>query len=148
MPYRLDEIDIALLKSLFKDGRKSFRQISRENRMSAPTVKARYQRLVNLGLVKGVFPTLEFGKLESKARVQLGHLRLQSIKGRNVRFDNDILVKLSCDYCRGPIPGRPMILKFANFERFFCCKSCRSLYKEKHKTRIASIYSQHKNMNS
>ncbi len=30
MPFKLDDIDIAMLESLLKDGRKSFRQISRE----------------------------------------------------------------------------------------------------------------------
>jgi Lrp/AsnC family leucine-responsive transcriptional regulator len=54
MPINLDEIDIALLESLIKDGRKSFNEIAREIKASAPTVKARYERLVNIGVIKSV----------------------------------------------------------------------------------------------
>lgn len=46
MPIELDEYDISILKSLFKDGRKSFRQVSRETGITTPTVKARFDRLV------------------------------------------------------------------------------------------------------
>ncbi|MCH8860202.1 MAG: AsnC family transcriptional regulator, partial [Thaumarchaeota archaeon] len=51
MPVQLDDTDIAIIKSLMKDGRKSFRAISRELKISTPTVKARYERLVNIGLI-------------------------------------------------------------------------------------------------
>ena len=46
----LDNADIAILKSLMEDGRKSFRAISREIKVSTPTLKSRYERLVNIGL--------------------------------------------------------------------------------------------------
>ncbi len=45
MPFQPDDIDIAIIESLIKDGRKSFRQISREIKISTPTVQARYERL-------------------------------------------------------------------------------------------------------
>lgn len=48
MPYQLDDIDVAIIQSLIQDGRKSFRQISREIKVSTPTVQARYERLVNV----------------------------------------------------------------------------------------------------
>ena len=51
MPVELDDYDISILKSLFKDGRKSFRQISRETGITTPTVKARFERLVNVGFI-------------------------------------------------------------------------------------------------
>ena len=38
MPIELDSIDVSILKSLFKDGRKSFSQVSRETGISTPTV--------------------------------------------------------------------------------------------------------------
>ncbi|PIN84353.1 MAG: AsnC family transcriptional regulator, partial [Nitrosopumilales archaeon CG11_big_fil_rev_8_21_14_0_20_33_24] len=38
-----------------------------------------------------------------------------------------------------PISDKPHVLKIANFERFFCCTSCRSLYKEKYKGRIETL---------
>ena len=63
MPIELDEYDISILKSLFKDGRKSFRQISRETGITTPTVKARFERLVNVGFIQGVMPVIDFGKI-------------------------------------------------------------------------------------
>jgi DNA-binding Lrp family transcriptional regulator len=52
MSLHLDEIDISIIKSLLGDGRKSFRQISRETGISTPTVKARFERLMNVGFIK------------------------------------------------------------------------------------------------
>lgn len=139
MPFRLDEIDVALLESLIKDGRKSFRQISREIKVSTPTVKARYERLVNVGLIKAVSPVLDMGKLESKTSERLDQIRYKVHQGHGVKLDKGMLMKMTCDYCKGPVQGKPSIFKFANMERFFCCTSCRTLYKEKHKGRIESL---------
>ena len=47
-----------------------------------------------------------------------------------MKFDKDMSVELSCDYCKGSVGGTPHVLKFGNFARFFCC-TCKSLYKEK-----------------
>jgi DNA-binding Lrp family transcriptional regulator len=55
MPLQLDNYDILILKSLLKDGRKSFREISRETGVTTPTVKARFSRLINVGFIKSVF---------------------------------------------------------------------------------------------
>jgi len=41
MPFQLDNYDVSILKALLKDGRKSFREISRETGITTPTVKAR-----------------------------------------------------------------------------------------------------------
>jgi DNA-binding Lrp family transcriptional regulator len=139
MPFRLDEIDLALLESLIKDGRKSFRQISREIKVSTPTVKARYERLVNVGLIKAVSPVIDMGKLEKKTGIKLDQIRYKAHQGHGIRLDKGSLVKMTCDYCKGSIHGKPSIFKFANMERFFCCTSCRTLYKEKYKGRIESL---------
>lgn len=139
MPFKLDEIDIAILESLAKDGRKSFRQISREIKISTPTVKARYERLINVGLIKAVLPVLDMGKLETKTSARLSQIHDKTIKSHNVKLGKEMLVKMSCDYCKGPVEGKPNVLKFANLERFFCCTSCRTLYKEKYKGRIESL---------
>ena len=139
MPLRLDETDLAVLQSLLKDGRKSFRQVSREIKVSTPTVKKRYERLVNVGLVKAVSLDLDLGKLETRTSMKLDHLRQQALKGHNIKLDKEMLVKIACDYCKGPVHGKPSIFKFANLERFFCCTSCKSLYREKYKGRIESL---------
>ena len=50
MPLQQDNHDVSILKSLLKDGRKSFCDISRETGVTTPTVKARFTRLVMLDL--------------------------------------------------------------------------------------------------
>jgi Lrp/AsnC family leucine-responsive transcriptional regulator len=66
VPVELDDTDEAILKSLMQDGRKSFRAISREIMVSTPTVKARYERLVNMGLIKAVKPEIDLSKVDRK----------------------------------------------------------------------------------
>lgn len=139
MPLRLDTIDIAVLRSLLADGRKSFRQISREIKISTPTVKARYERLVRIGLVKAVVPLIDTGMLENKTSKQLDLVRQKALHNHKIKIDDEMLVKMSCDYCEGPVHEKPHILKVGNFERFFCCPSCRTLYKEKYKYKIQSL---------
>jgi DNA-binding Lrp family transcriptional regulator len=48
MPYELYDYDVAILHALMKDGRKSFREISRETGITTATVKARFERLINV----------------------------------------------------------------------------------------------------
>src|SRR5919112_1806468 len=64
MPFKLDDYDVSILKSLLKDGRKSFREISRETGITTPTGKARFNRLVNVGFIKSVSPILDFDIVE------------------------------------------------------------------------------------
>jgi DNA-binding Lrp family transcriptional regulator len=139
VPIKLDEIDIALLEALIKDGRKSFNQVSREIKVSTPTVKARYDRLVNVGLIKAVTLDLDLGNLEAKTGEKLGHLREMTIKSRKIKFGKGMIIELSCDYCKGSVDGKPHVIKFGNHERFFCCTSCKSLYKEKYGSRMNAL---------
>jgi DNA-binding Lrp family transcriptional regulator len=64
MPLQLDDYDISILRSLLKDGRKSFREISRETGITTPTVKARFTRLVNVGFIKSVSPIFNLNIIE------------------------------------------------------------------------------------
>ena len=140
MPIELDEYDISILKSLFKDGRKSFRQISREIGITTPTVKARYERLVNVGFIKKIIPLIDFGKVEKEKVNSL--LKLQAENNSKNQFKSlkkGMQIKLNCDFCHGVIAGVPQIFKFANYERFFCCTSCKSYYKTKYAGRIQAI---------
>ena len=160
MPLHLDNNDIAIIKSLLKDGRKSFRQISRETGITTPTVKARFERLVNIGFIKGVLPVFDFGKINNtKDIIQLQNINKVETKKEKKCFDknahnrllqeevdkikeqitNGLAIDLECDYCHGPVFGKPRVLKFADLERFFCCNSCKSDYSEKYKGKIESI---------
>ena len=138
MPYNLDETDIAIVNSLMEDGRKSFRQISRELKISTPTVKFRYQRLVNIGLIKGVMPIIDTSKLEKKQESKLCHCHTEQ-DVPTMKLSKNMAVEMVCEYCDGPIGGKPATLKFADIERFFCCNSCKSLYREKYNGKIESI---------
>jgi DNA-binding Lrp family transcriptional regulator len=139
VPIKLDETDIALLESLIKNGRKSFNKVAREIKTSAPTVKARYNRLVNVGLIKAVTLDLDLGKLEAKTGERLGHFKKKTIKSHDTKIGNGMIIEISCDYCKGSVDGKPHVLKFGNFERFFCCTSCKSLYQEKYKARMKAL---------
>jgi len=162
MPLSLDEIDVSILNSILEDGRKSFRQISRDTGITTPTVKARYERLVNVGFIKGILPVFDFEKIESseegeKNVIQLEGLKENIKKSKNVQKSNQnitlneeiheiqkkissgLTIKVVCDFCDGPIHGKPKVLKFADIERFFCCISCKSGYSQKYHGRIESI---------
>ncbi|WP_148686782.1 Lrp/AsnC family transcriptional regulator [Candidatus Nitrosocosmicus hydrocola] len=65
MPVMLDRTDLALIKSLSADGRKSFRQVSRETKISSPTIEARFDRLRKLGIIKNIGPIFDFEKLDN-----------------------------------------------------------------------------------
>lgn len=64
MPFNLTDMDVSIIKELLKDGRKSFREISRSTGISTPTVKARFDRLVNVGFIKSVSPVFDFNKID------------------------------------------------------------------------------------
>ena len=145
MPVQLDNTDVVILKSLMEDGRKSFRAISRETKVSTPTVKARYERLVNMGLIKSVKPEIDLSKVDKGSKDALQPL--ESLKKQKKHFHvyiEGLKVKLKCEFCRGPINGKPKVLKFANFERFFCCTQCRASYKDKHSGRIEMLKEQYR----
>jgi DNA-binding Lrp family transcriptional regulator len=162
MPLQLDDYDVSILKSLLKDGRKSFREISRETGITTPTVKARFSRLVNVGFIKSVSPILDFDIVERnvvKSELQKGNNgnskvienedkttkkkqysnQQEQLQDTKYKIKKGIKIKLDCEFCKGPITGDPHVFRFANYERFFCCTSCMSGYKQKYAGRIESI---------
>ena len=161
MPLQLDDYDVSILKSLLKDGRKSFREVSRETGITTPTVKARFTRLVNVGFIKSVSPILDFDIIENKSimkptleneqnndskdsRVTENRYKKNGKQGLYQQQDRfkikkGLEIKLDCEFCKGPISAHPHVYRFANFERFFCCTGCMSGYKQKYAGRIESI---------
>jgi DNA-binding Lrp family transcriptional regulator len=163
MPLRLDDYDVSILKSLLQDGRKSFREISLETGITTPTVKARFNRLVNVGFIKSVSPILDFDIVEgnivkpesqndnngnsivienehkTKKKKQYNNQQQQQQDTKKFRIKKGIKIKLDCEFCKGPITGDPHVFRFANYERFFCCTACMSGYKQKYAGRIESI---------
>lgn len=138
---------MSILKSLFEDGRKSFRQVSRETGITTPTVKARFERLVNVGFIRGVRPVIDFGKMEKATTVT----KFQNITTKNQSFKKikkGVRILVGCDFCHGTIAGTPHVFKFADYERFFCCTSCKSEYKRKYGGRIQAIIENHDKSNA
>ena len=145
MPVKLDEYDISILKSLFKDGRKSFRQISRETGITTPTVKARFERLVNVGFIKSVTPIVDLQKIEKN--ISISEMQADNQKQFQKKIKKGVKIMLNCDFCQGSVAGNPHVLKFANYERFFCCSSCKSEYKKKYGGRIEALEKRNASLN-
>ena len=145
MPVELDEYDTSILKSLFKDGRKSFRQISRETGITTPTVKARFERLVNVGFIKSVTPIVDLQKIEKN--ISISEMQADNQKQFQKKIKKGVKIMLNCDFCQGSVAGNPHVLKFANYERFFCCSSCKSEYKKKYGGRIEALEKRNASLN-
>jgi DNA-binding Lrp family transcriptional regulator len=151
LPVDLDDTDVAILKSLMEDGRKSFRAISREIKVSTPTVKSRYERLVNIGLIRSVKPEIDLSKVNRRKKNKFfgEEETIKQLEQQRKHFHvkvEDMKVKMQCEYCGGSIHAKPKVLEFANFQRFFCCAGCKNSYREKHAGRIQSIVEQYKEM--
>lgn len=138
MPHELDDTDIKIVTSLQQDGRKSFRQIARELGISTPTVQTRYKRLVNIGLIKSISPIIDSTNLTKPQKKQI-HTCGCTEKTSDVNIETGMSVKMTCALCDGQIGNTTHVLKFANFERFFCCITCKNQYKEKNKRKIESL---------
>ena len=169
MPFQLDSYDVSILKALLKDGRKSFREISRETGITTPTVKARFDRLMNVGFIKSVSPILNFDIVEDdirkselektkrnggsseaiirqseevqkkKKEEEKQYNQLHQQQDAKIRIKKGMKINLNCEFCQGHILGSPHVFKFASYERFFCCTGCMSGYKRKYAGRIESI---------
>ena len=59
----LDELDVAILRRLNTDARKSFRDIARELKVSISTISNRVKRLEQEGIIVGYIPVLDEKKL-------------------------------------------------------------------------------------
>ena len=130
----LTDTDIAVLRSLFDDGRKSFRQISKEIGVTTPTVKARFNRLLDMGVIRSVSPILDLDKLRIskkkngkdfeidsliKYQEYVTKQLLQTKKDTESSYQNEISLNVKCDHCKTSITNRMYTLKFGEYERFF-----------------------------
>lgn len=133
-----------------ENGRKSFRAISREINVSTHTVKAHFERLANIGLIKSVKPEINLSKIDyNKKRQFFSEENIKDLSNRNKNFSvkiENVRVKALCEYCAGPIKGMAKVLEFANFQRFICCIGCKNNYMEKHTGSIQSVIEQYREM--
>ncbi|MGE5601386.1 MAG: winged helix-turn-helix transcriptional regulator [Clostridia bacterium] len=158
MPIDLRDTDIAVLNALLRDGRKSLRQISKDTGISTPTVRNRFNRLINLGVIKSISPILDLNKITYTNRKKKNNkgrdieyiaskykqhhyqqLQNNTKKKTHIQFEKGMAVNLNCDYCKTPLAGKMYMFKVGNFERFFCCNECKISYKKKYSGRIRAI---------
>ncbi len=206
MDAKLDNTDIAIVKALIQDGRKSFRQIAREIKVSTPTVEARFSRLKGLGIIKNIQPIFDIEKIDGQMsalvfvktnlsqstdianklasipqvrgvykmtgqyniiiKVVMTHhpeyleefikTKIANIEGiRSASYQmitktvkdgqsipvmkEGIFLKIKCDYCDNDIFKDAKLMRVGQYERYFCCNSCLTLYKQKYKTKIESM---------
>ena len=69
---KLDEIDIKILDLLNKDGRMSYRKISRELDVSVGTVHNRIDKFIKTGVIKKFVPQIDHSKLGYKLTTIIG----------------------------------------------------------------------------
>ena len=98
-----------------------------------------------MGFIKSVSPVFDFNKIDLR---NINPEIKQSVKREvnsidqntyNKIIKKNLEIQLECDFCKGPVPGKTHVLKFADIERFFCCFNCRTSYKEKYSGRIEAI---------
>ena len=59
---------------------------------------------------------------------------------RPLPFMDEIHMKLSCDLCKGEITSStPYTIRVASTRYYFCCKTCKATYLQKHGDRIRTI---------
>ena len=206
MDAKLDNTDIAIVKALIQDGRKSFRQIAREIKASTPTVEARFSRMKGLGIIKSIQPVFDIEKIDSQMSAlifiktnlsqstdianklasipqvrgvykltgeyniiikvimaqhpeyleEFIRTKIANIEGiksasyqmitKTIKDDQNIPVmkegiflKIKCDYCDNDIFKDTRTLRVGKYERYFCCNSCLTLYKQKYKIKIETM---------
>ncbi|MGH9986023.1 MAG: AsnC family transcriptional regulator [Nitrososphaeraceae archaeon] len=216
MHTELDGIDLSIINSLMRDGRKSFRQIAREIKVSTPTVESRFNKMKNdLGIIKNIQPIIDNDKLANSIpltsliflkvnaaksiyvanklseipEVKCVYLvtgeynvivklmiaeeeedcsnlhRIEELVRNKIATINGLIfanyqivtktikdehisslllkagsvIKTSCDYCGNEIAKSAKKLQVGQYNRYFCCNSCLTLYKDKYKGRIKAV---------
>jgi hypothetical protein len=88
----------------------------------------RYERLVNIGLIKSVKLEIDLSKVHRGKKIKFfGEETIKEIEQQKKHFHvkvENMKVKMQCEYCGGPINSKPKVLEFANFQKFFCCIGC------------------------
>ena len=191
---------------IIQDGRKSFRQIAREIKVSTPTVESRFSRMKGLGIIKNIQPIFDIEKIDNQMAAlifiktnplhsldianklssipqvsgvykmtgeyniiikvtmaqhpeyfeEFIRTRIANMGGiksasyqmitKTIKDDQSIPVikegvflKIKCDYCDNDLFRDAKLLRVGQYERYFCCNSCLTLYKQKYRSKIEAM---------
>ncbi|MGB7676739.1 MAG: TRASH domain-containing protein, partial [Nitrososphaeraceae archaeon] len=98
-----------------------------------------------IGFVKAVIPIIDLDKVQRKDSISElqsegsnNHNQLDVEKVKS-NIKKGLKIMMSCDFCHRSISGDAQVMKFANYERLFCCATCKSEYKRKYGGRIEAI---------
>ena len=50
-----------------------------------------------------------------------------------------VFLKIKCDYCDNDMFRGAKLLRVGQYERYFCCNSCLTLYKQKYRSKIEAM---------
>ena len=50
-----------------------------------------------------------------------------------------VFLKIKCDYCDNDLFSGAKLLRVGQYERYFCCNSCLTLYKQKYRSKIEAM---------
>ncbi len=95
---RLDRIDYEIIRILQEDGRTMYKDIAKRLHVSIPTVKARIERLKELGVIRRITAIIDSGKLLGRIRAFLllqvspGELDRISKKLSNIREVREVYI--------------------------------------------------------
>ncbi|MEM2237810.1 MAG: AsnC family transcriptional regulator [Candidatus Caldarchaeum sp.] len=67
MPITLDEVDVALVRALAEDGRRSYRQLAKIVGVSTPTARQRIKRLMDIGFIRKIAPVFDLERVGKSA---------------------------------------------------------------------------------
>jgi YHS domain-containing protein len=64
-----------------------------------------------------------------------------------VKLKSGVTLEMKCDLCKGPITtNRPYNIKVGTSSYYFCCKTCRRSYLDKHRPRMEAAKSRAKRL--
>jgi hypothetical protein len=92
----------------------------------------------NLSQLQGIKNKITTEKGEERNKVNEDFFKIETDKIKT-SITAGLAIKMDCNFCNGPISGKPKVLKFADIARFFCYVSCKYGYSEKYRGRMESI---------
>jgi len=77
------------------------------------------------------------GEPSNFALLCLNHMKTNNAK--RVLELGAVFLKIKCDYCDNDMFRGTKLLRVGQYERYFCCNSCLTLYKQKYRSKIEAM---------